>query len=233
MEPDQDPPLAGLVRDHERRKHRARGCPRTVHVAAGGLLLRERRGCVEVRGERLRDPMRAQVDAKALHVEPGRARLLDQRLGVVEAPPLAENPLAQAAYVAITAVRGLFGGRLDGHAGRERRSKRAFEPDQWVERCLGHLCGGQPFADQTRGGSGAELPARPGALVQQVTAEPSHHETPSQTIPERDHQTADRGLHRPRPRAGGIGVTANLHHRAQNTVSNSNPRTGRDAQPSH
>jgi hypothetical protein len=128
--------------------------------------------------------MRAQVDAKALHVETRRLCLLDQRLGMVEAPALAENPLAQAAEIAVAAVRSLLGGRLDGHAGRERGSQRAFEPDQRIQRRLGRLCGGQPFANQARGRGGAQLPARPGALVQQVTAEPSHHETPPQRVAE-------------------------------------------------
>ena len=68
---------------------------------------------------------RAQVDPEALHVQPGRARLLHQRLGGVELAAEAHEPLAHRAQVALRRLGALLRGGLDRHAGRDRSSRSA------------------------------------------------------------------------------------------------------------
>ena len=92
------------------------------------------RPTLEVGPEGLHDRVRAEVDAEARHVEPGPARLLDERLGGVELAPEAEDPLAQRAQVARLRLRPLLGRGLHRHARRVARLQRRLAPQARVER---------------------------------------------------------------------------------------------------
>ncbi len=104
------------------------------HLARLAGLRRRVSDLVEVRGERLGDRVRGEVDPEALDVEPRRGPPRHQRLGVVELLALDHQALPEAPQVSVGGLGALLRGGLHGLAGRIGGDDRAPGPEPRVDR---------------------------------------------------------------------------------------------------
>ena len=136
-----------------------------------------------------------------------------QRGGVVELAALAEQPFAQPPQVAQARLPALLAGRLDRDARRVGARDGILRPDPGIARHRGLTGYVEPVRHQVceAVGAGADRSLLVPVPLAEAPRQAAHHQDQLELALELPEQAAQKRFGTPRPRAGGIGVVANLY----------------------